>query len=249
MDKDCYAAWLQLLKEPFEKTLLAGKASDLEIMWLLRCTAELAAAWPDTYEQGTPSAAPTVSESSRFSACAHWQVNGVKNVLVSVTVLSGASGIQLYDVPSVVDQVIWDALVRWLSQSEASNSHEAMSARDAAVYALAIMYRKDLARSTASWTSLFRLPVLQQTFPVSTLLIGSRFAKGIASEPSSVCMQIAENSAHAPYGACENLSTFCRLQRRCRGSCSKDITARDGLGRHNLQHVSSSPVLQHCSHP
>ncbi len=72
--------------------------------------------------------------------------------------------------------------MRWLSQSEASNPHEATCARDAAIYALAIVYRKDLARSTASGSSLFRLPVLQQTFPLSTLLISSRFATGIASK-------------------------------------------------------------------
>ncbi|BDA48015.1 Serine-protein kinase ATM [Coccomyxa sp. Obi] len=154
VDKDCYAAWLQLLKEPFEETLLAGKASDLDIMWLLRCTAELAAAWPDTCEP------PPLSSSSGFSSCVrgHWQV-------------------------------IWDALVRWLSQSEALKSHEAVSARDAAIFALAIMYRRDLARSTASGSSLFRLPVLQQTFPLSTLLIGSRFAKGYRGGAEEVALR------------------------------------------------------------
>ncbi len=77
---DCYAAWLQLLKETFEETLLAGKASDLDIMWLLRCTAELAAAWPDACEQGTPSAPPPLSRPSGFPSCVrgHWQASRVQ---------------------------------------------------------------------------------------------------------------------------------------------------------------------------
>ena len=79
--------------------------------------------------------------------------------------------------------MIWDALVRWLSQGDAPNSPEAVPAKEAAVIALALISRKDLARTTASGTPLFRLPVMQQMLPASIHLICSRFSSGTFDEP------------------------------------------------------------------
>lgn len=112
--------------------------------------------------------------------------------LASATCSFATRQLLLYDVGSLVAQVIWDALVRWLLQSEGPGSNEATSARDAAIYALAIMDRKGLMRSTASGSSLFRLPVLQQTLPLSTLLISSRFAKGNVNQ----CIHVVHLRVH-----------------------------------------------------
>lgn len=60
VEQQCKAKWLQLLSETFEealKTLMSGKAPELAITWLLRFTAELAAAWPD-HRQHTSFRAP-----------------------------------------------------------------------------------------------------------------------------------------------------------------------------------------------
>ncbi len=75
-------------------------------------------------------------------------------------------------------QVIWDALVQWLSQSEDPSSPELQVAQDAAMLTFAHILQKDLASFTSSASSLFRLPMLQQNFPSNVVFIYSRFAAG-----------------------------------------------------------------------
>lgn len=79
MDEQCYSTWLQLISKIFvdvSKNPLAGKATDLATLWLLRFLSEFAAAWPQHCQHSALSASLSVGKPSFLKAAkrTEWQV-------------------------------------------------------------------------------------------------------------------------------------------------------------------------------
>ena len=76
---------------------------------------------------------------------------------------------------------------------------------------VALILRKDLARSTASGSSLFRVPVMQQMLPATIFLICSSFSSGIAHEPEPGQLRVSKILT-AYWDRCVYASTICAMQ-------------------------------------